>query len=105
MEAVESFLESSSGMTKQRNPHRKNPRRSAYDDALIRAKIENRTVDIVLALDLPVPDSDIVHVPEEGTIAAKVCHVDTYAVQFNLSTVGNDRKVWISKAFIVAVYE
>lgn len=92
-------------LPRERKARPKSSLRSAFDDALIRAKIENRTVDIVLAVDLPLPDSDIVHVPEEGTIAAKVCHVDTYSVQFNFSTIGRERKVWISKAFIVAVYE
>lgn len=74
---------------------------SQWDAELIKAKIERKTIDIVLAVDLPIPNSKILHaVDDNDVISVKVLHVDTYSVKFDL---GN-RPVWISKAFIVAVY-
>lgn len=87
-------------LTREQRPRqRPKGRRSAFDDALIKAKIENRTVEFVLPFDLPLPDGNTL-IADEGAIAAKVCHVDTYAVQFDLG----GRKVWVSKAFLVAVF-
>lgn len=75
-------------------------RLSAYDSALIKAKREGRTVDIVLAADFAAPDGTIYDA--DKTIEVLVCHVDTYAVEFEIGSLG--KRVWINKAFLAGVW-
>lgn len=72
--------------------NRSQGRRSQYDNELIKAKREKRPVGLVLAVQTHYTD-------DEGYVAAKVCHVDTYSVKFEIK----GREQWISKAFIVSV--
>jgi hypothetical protein len=75
-------------------------RHSKYDEALTKAKRENRPVDIVLAADFAAPDGMIFDA--DKTISAMVCWVDTYAVEFEIGVLG--KRVWINKAFLAGVW-
>lgn len=65
---------------------------NAWDHALIKAKRDNAAVSLLMAVDTSWVDGNfeaIVHIE----------HVDVYAVHVRLA---NGRKVWVSKAHIVA---
>lgn len=62
-----------------------------FDKALIEAKQQRRSVELILAIDLPWTDGD-------GSVTVKILDVDTYAIK-----VLNDsgRESWVGKGFIV----
>jgi hypothetical protein len=93
----------------ERKRHGRAPKREyGYDMALIKAKRDKTLVDLVLAADFATPSDGLLSA--DDTIAAMVCHVDTYAVEFELMGGGLDavkdrgKKVWINKAFIAGVW-
>ena len=71
---------------------------SAYDAALVKAKIERRLIEVVLAIDVPMPDGR--DLQADVTHTAEVRHVDTYAVSFKIA----GKTCWINKAFIVGAW-
>ncbi len=83
---------------KSRGRGRSHSQHSAYDNALIAAKKSSGTVDLVLAADFATPMDGLLSA--DDTIDAKVCHVDRYAVEFEI----RGTKVWINKAFIAGVW-
>lgn len=64
---------------------------TAMDHALVKAKTQDRTVLVTLAVTTAFTD-------EEGEFEAQACHVDSFSVLFNIK--GRER--WIFKAFIVS---
>lgn len=68
--------------------------RTAYDEFLIKAKREDRTVEVELAV--PTSYSD-----EDGFCEMKVIHVDRFSVEFQSQRDGKRR--WVNKAFIASV--
>lgn len=68
--------------------------RTAYDDFLIKAKVEDKDVDVELPVETSYSD-------EDGFCVMKVIHVDRFSVEFESARDGKRR--WINKAFIVSV--
>lgn len=82
----------------RRHPKRPpSPKQTEYDLALIKAKTEDKQVDVVLALPTPYTDAD-------GNFTGRVIKVDTFAVQFDIVQNGHGLLPWISKAFIVSAH-
>jgi hypothetical protein len=88
--------------SRRRGGENKSRPRSAYDAALIQAKIDGSCVDLVLAADFATPLGGLLDA--DKTIEAKVCHVDTYAVEFEVMGANEGKKVWINKGFIAGVW-